>query len=515
MRLGGRTEGSVLVALALLTLGDARATDPAPLRAPPFVVQDLLSGDWKARKAAREEARRLGARVLPRVIEARAAAPLQHDRREPLDEVLGAVVESLAQEVLRPLADAPERFAADGALGGVLGACDRGRPDDLFAPPEGDEPGDEGSIDAPEPTEWAVRRQRARRARGALLRLGPAVTGWLIQVPPVRDAAELRSLGLVVRRIHEEERALALAATDEPAREAFRARYRGVLDLAWPVLQLGLADPEAAVRARYQELRDQALAESLPALAAEDAQVRRAAEDQLFRLGPLAAPALGRIARGEDRANSSAHARDAAERLARRIRFGLSRELVRRLGDDLAGWDALPFRQRRERVLELERLGGGEAVPALRALLREEPSDEVRFTAAVALYRLGDPAGGEWLALHGADAPLVRISRRELAAIHMDQGLRNLGLGRFEQAEREFKQVLELEPQNETAWYNLACTYARWGRIDPALEHLKRAVEHGFDDATHMEKDPDLDPLRQDPRFREIMAGLQARRSGQ
>lgn len=514
MGLWGRTEavGAILLAL-LLSPAAARGSEPSPLRSPAFVVQDLLGPDWKAKKAAREEALRHGARVLPRLLEARAAAPLEHDRRAPLDDVLGAVVQGLAVEVLRPLADPSSRPAVLGALGGVLGAC-RDRPDDAFATIEG-ELGDEGSIDAPEPTEWAVRRQRARRARGALLKLGPAVTGPLLQVPPVRDADEERALSVVTGRIWEVERELALAADQPAEREAFRARYRGILDLAWPILLLGLVDREAGVRACFQELRDQALAESLPALAAEDPDVRRAAEDQLFALGPVAAPWLLRVAKGEDRENSSAHAKDAATRLGRRIRWGLSRELIRRLGDDLAGYESLPFRGRRERVLELERLGGVEAIPALRALLREEASDEIRIAVAIALYRLGDPEGAEWLALNRAQVPLVRLSRRELSAIFMDQGLRNLQLGRFEQAEREFKQVLELEPQNETAWYNLACTYARWGKLDPALEHLQKAVEHGFDDATHMEKDPDLDSLRQDPRFRALLDGLRARGGGE
>ena len=68
--------------------------------------------------------------------------------------------------------------------------------------------------------------------------------------------------------------------------------------------------------------------------------------------------------------------------------------------------------------------------------------------------------------------PLVRLSKHELAAIYMDQGLRHLTLDRFDGAEREFKQVLEYEPTNNIAWYNLACTYSRWGKLDQAFGHL-------------------------------------------
>jgi tetratricopeptide (TPR) repeat protein len=97
----------------------------------------------------------------------------------------------------------------------------------------------------------------------------------------------------------------------------------------------------------------------------------------------------------------------------------------------------------------------------------------------------------------------------------MRQGIQYLDLGRLERAEREFKQVLELEPDNEVGWYNLACTYARWGKVDLALEHLERAVELGFDDVTHMESDTDLDNVRDDPRFRQILDGIEASRSRQ
>lgn len=517
----GRGMAGLLSILATLTHAGA-AEPPGPGRPPALVVQDLLGSDWKARKLAREEALRMGARVLPRLIETRAAQPLRHDRRQPLDEVLQAVVPALAAEVVRPLGEGAERVAADGALGGILGACDRERPDDVFTPLRPDELTDEGSTDAIEPVEWSSRRERARRARGALLACGPAVTGALLRVPPVREASELRALWLVVERLWAEERRQALAAGDDPAREAFLSRYQGLLDLCAPLLQLGLRDPEAGVRGLYQTLRDRALAETLPALDAPEPEVRSAAEEALMRLGPLARPALLRLAHGDQEQllrrgeqPASVQVREAAGRLAHRIRLGVSAELVRRLGDDLSGYDALPFRERRARLIELERLGGKEAVPALRALLDEEPSDELRTLCAVALFRLGDPTGPAWLALHGAQAEVVRLSRRELAAIFMDQGLRYLTLSRFERAEHEFQRVLELEPQNETAWYNLACTYSRWGKIDQAIEHLRRAVEHGFDDTSHMEKDSDLDPLRQDPRFREIIAGIQARRSGQ
>jgi len=44
--------------------------------------------------------------------------------------------------------------------------------------------------------------------------------------------------------------------------------------------------------------------------------------------------------------------------------------------------------------------------------------------------------------------------------------------------------------------------------IDKSFECLNRAVEHGFANRTWTENDPDLDPLREDPRYQELLAAL-------
>jgi Zn-dependent protease len=49
--------------------------------------------------------------------------------------------------------------------------------------------------------------------------------------------------------------------------------------------------------------------------------------------------------------------------------------------------------------------------------------------------------------------------------------------------------------------YNIACAHARAGRIDQALEWIKRAVDAGYSDLESLEKDPDLEVLRDHPEF--------------
>jgi hypothetical protein len=51
------------------------------------------------------------------------------------------------------------------------------------------------------------------------------------------------------------------------------------------------------------------------------------------------------------------------------------------------------------------------------------------------------------------------------------------------------------------ASYNLACGYARLGRIADALSAIERAVEQRFGQRRTYETDPDLAPLRDEERF--------------
>ena len=61
--------------------------------------------------------------------------------------------------------------------------------------------------------------------------------------------------------------------------------------------------------------------------------------------------------------------------------------------------------------------------------------------------------------------------------------------------------LVRLEPERPVPWYNLACSYASLGMIEPAFSALQRSVELGYRHWRHMRRDPDLLPLRSDPRF--------------
>ena len=63
------------------------------------------------------------------------------------------------------------------------------------------------------------------------------------------------------------------------------------------------------------------------------------------------------------------------------------------------------------------------------------------------------------------------------------------------------RRLVDLLPEDFLARYNLACSLARAGRSDDAIDALSRAILLGYDDLDHMESDPDLESIRKHPDF--------------
>jgi tetratricopeptide (TPR) repeat protein len=74
----------------------------------------------------------------------------------------------------------------------------------------------------------------------------------------------------------------------------------------------------------------------------------------------------------------------------------------------------------------------------------------------------------------------------------------------YVEAIEAFSHSIGLGYRQPTAIYNVACGYAHLNDKDNALFWLERAFASGFDRADLLKTDSDLDPLRSDPRFKEI-----------
>jgi tetratricopeptide (TPR) repeat protein len=80
------------------------------------------------------------------------------------------------------------------------------------------------------------------------------------------------------------------------------------------------------------------------------------------------------------------------------------------------------------------------------------------------------------------------------------------GKGDYETAYAKQQVVLERRPNWVLAHFNAGCFAARLGRTDEALEHLRRAMEIDDRIRENIEKDEDLDSIREDPRLQALTA---------
>jgi tetratricopeptide (TPR) repeat protein len=80
--------------------------------------------------------------------------------------------------------------------------------------------------------------------------------------------------------------------------------------------------------------------------------------------------------------------------------------------------------------------------------------------------------------------------------------------GRFDEGRAIMQQLIAEKPDYWPTSYNAGCFEAQAGNADAALEHLRRAKELDSEgrSAEYFRGDGDLDPIRDDPRFQELLA---------
>jgi tetratricopeptide (TPR) repeat protein len=84
--------------------------------------------------------------------------------------------------------------------------------------------------------------------------------------------------------------------------------------------------------------------------------------------------------------------------------------------------------------------------------------------------------------------------------------------GRLQDGLTVDKKLVAIRPTDPTAHYNLACRYALLHQSDLAFRSLRKAIELGYRDFRFMEEDRDLESIRKDPRFRQLVKEYRARR---
>ena len=66
--------------------------------------------------------------------------------------------------------------------------------------------------------------------------------------------------------------------------------------------------------------------------------------------------------------------------------------------------------------------------------------------------------------------------------------------------------MLRLAPESVVAYYGLACLDAVAHKPDAAFGKLEKAAIHGFRDTRQLRREPDLQSLRHDPRWKAMFA---------
>ena len=81
-------------------------------------------------------------------------------------------------------------------------------------------------------------------------------------------------------------------------------------------------------------------------------------------------------------------------------------------------------------------------------------------------------------------------------------------LGETDKAVELAERSLAIDPDDAMMLYNVACTYSLLGRPDEAINSLERAVDKGFGHKEWIDHDPDLNPIRDNPRFQTIAQAI-------
>ena len=81
-------------------------------------------------------------------------------------------------------------------------------------------------------------------------------------------------------------------------------------------------------------------------------------------------------------------------------------------------------------------------------------------------------------------------------------------LGQWERGLELDRRLVRILPEDPTIRYNLSCSLALTDRTLEALEALEEAVALGYDDVEYLLRDPDMDHLKDEPRFVELVRRL-------
>jgi serine/threonine protein kinase len=103
--------------------------------------------------------------------------------------------------------------------------------------------------------------------------------------------------------------------------------------------------------------------------------------------------------------------------------------------------------------------------------------------------------------------PKYLLKQPDDARAHMFFAIDLAMEGKTKEAKAEAAKALELDPTDPLMQYNASCFYAQVGEKHLALESLKNSVATGYEYYEWIKRDSDLDSIRNEPEYIELMKG--------
>jgi len=151
-----------------------------------------------------------------------------------------------------------------------------------------------------------------------------------------------------------------------------------------------------------------------------------------------------------------------------------------------------------------------DAVPLFEKASQVRPEDYQSLTFLAAAYRdLDRPHERAYTLMRAKDA-----IKRHLASNPNDARALYLGAGILIDLEEEeegldwARRALALDPDDPRVLYNLACIHCEAKRYEEAVDYFASALEAGYASREWIDKDTDLNPIRDHPRFQAALAKL-------
>jgi tetratricopeptide (TPR) repeat protein len=150
-------------------------------------------------------------------------------------------------------------------------------------------------------------------------------------------------------------------------------------------------------------------------------------------------------------------------------------------------------------VTALGELGDKTVIPFLEEIYK---NDGVRDEAAVALLKLGkDSCVKEMIKEYNRES----LNAPNNAGPHYNLAHLYQRIGKPDESEAEYKEAIRLDPKNWNIYYNFACLLATRNKKEEAIEMFKKAIDNGYNSLEWIERDKELDNIRNEEKFKSII----------